>query len=103
MPFVRTGGMTQTRVEEDKGVEVGIVGVECLGVVQSVEVFDVGGDLELVADAVFDNGTERILRRARRERVFIITVGHALRADEDQVEGGTREEPGQLLPNLTRQ
>jgi hypothetical protein len=81
-------------MEQHKGVKVRVIWVKDLGVVQVVEVLNVCGDLQLVTDAIFNNGTKGILRGAGRKRVLVVSICHTFRADEDQVEGRAGEEPG---------
>lgn len=71
MPFVRAGRVAQARMEQHKGVKVGVIWIKGLSVVQVVEVLDVCGDLQLVADTIFDNGAKGILRSAGRKRVLV--------------------------------
>ena len=81
-------------MEENKGVEVGIIWIKGLGVVQGVEVLDVAPDLESGANAILDNSAKGILRRAGRKRIFVVSISHTFGTDKDQVEGGAGEEPG---------
>ena len=81
-------------MEENKGVKVRIIWIKGLGVVQGVEVLDVGRDLELGANAILDNSAKGILRRAGRKRIFVVSISHTFRTDEDQMEGRAGEEPG---------
>lgn len=103
LPLVRAGRVAQTRVEEHEAVEVRVVGLEVLRLVHRVEVLDVGGDLELGAETVLDDPAERVGGRALGEGEFVVAVGHALRADEDEVDDRPREHVGELQPDLAGQ
>lgn len=102
-PLVRTGGVTQARVEEHEAVQVRIEGLEVLGVVHGVEVVDIGGDLHLAAEAVLGDTAERVGRGALWERELGISVRHALRSDEDEMDQGAREHVRELEPDCTGQ
>lgn len=95
--------MTKTGVEKHESVKVGIVWGELLSFMQSVEVVDKGGYLHLGTKSVLDNGTEWVCGGALGEGEFGIAVGHALWTNEDEVEGGTREDVSELEPDLTRE
>jgi len=95
---VRRGGVTEARVEDDKAVKVRVVRIEVACLVNVVEVIDKRANLHRVADAVFDNGTERVERCAFGKGEFVFAVRHALRPDEVEGELDTVEEVGQLHP-----
>lgn len=103
LPLSRAGGVTQTRVEEHEAIEVGIEGLEVVGLVHSVEVVNVGGDLHLATQAVLNNSTEGIRWCALWQRVFGVAVGHALGTDENQVQQGAGEHVLELQPHFARQ
>lgn len=102
LPLVRGSGMSETWVEKHKSIKVRIVWGELLSFMQSVEVLDKGGDLHLRTKSVFDDGTEGVCRGAFGKRELGIAVGHALRANEDEVESGAGEDVGELEPDFTR-
>jgi hypothetical protein len=58
LPFVRACGVTETGVEAYYCVEVRVERSKVLRVVEGVEVFDVGADLHLTSEAIFDDGAE---------------------------------------------
>lgn len=90
-------------MEEDKGVKVGIVGVEGTGVMKGVVVLDKGGNLHLRAQSVFDDCAKGVGWGAGWKGEFGIAVGHAFRADKYEVEGGAGEEVGELQPDFSRE
>ena len=95
--------MAEPGVEQHKGVEVGVVGCECSRLVQRVVVLHKRADLQLVADAVLDDGAEGVGGRAGRQGKLGVAVCHRFGADEDQVEGDAREEVRELDPDFARQ
>lgn len=90
-------------MEEDEAVEVRVVRREVAGAVHRVEVLDVRADLERGAEAVLDEPAEGVRGRARRQRELVRPVGHGLGADEVEVEGGAREQVGELGPDVARE
>lgn len=95
--------MAQARVEEDEAIKVNVEGLEDAGFVEGVVVFDEGADLDLVADPALDDGAERVLRRARRQRELRVAVRHAFGPDEDEVELHPMEKVGELDPDFARE
>lgn len=102
-PLIRAGRMAQTRVEEHDAVQVRVKGLEVLGLVHGVEVVDVGGNLHLATQAVLDDPAEWVLGGALGQGELGIPVGHAFRADEDDVNKRLGEHVGELHPDLTGQ
>lgn len=90
-------------MEQHEGVEVGVVRCKVAGLVYGVVVVDDRRDLHSRPDAVLDHGAEGVGWRARREGELVVPVGHGLRADEDEVDAGVREEVGQLEPGRARE
>lgn len=87
-------------MEEHEAVKVRVVRVERVCIMHRVEVLDVSGDFELRAQSVLRDATKRVGRRARRQGKFVVAVGHALRADEDEVDGCAREDVRELQPDV---
>lgn len=103
LPFERAGRVAQTGVEEDHKVQVRVERLEVVGFVHCMEVVNVGGDLHLSTQSVFHDASEGVLRCPLREREFFVTVGHAFRSNEDQVEQGTGEDVTELKPDIAGQ
>lgn len=103
LPLVRARRVAQPGVEAHHRVEVGVEGTEVLRFVQRVEIFHVSADFHLAAETIFDDRAEGVGRRPRWEGEFVVAVGHALGADEDQVEGDAREEVRELEPDFARE
>lgn len=103
IPLVAAGRMAETWVEEHKAVKVGIIRRKVSSVVHRVEVVHNGANLHLIPDTVLNNGTERVRRRALRQRELIVTVGHTLRANEDEVQSSFGEEMRKLHPGGARE
>lgn len=101
-PLVRAGGVAQARVEEHEAVEVRVVRVEVAGLVDGVVVINDSADLHVLPRPLND-GSEGVARRPLRERELIVAVCHGLRADEDEVEAGAREQVGELDPGVARE
>lgn len=92
--------MAQTWVEKHEAIEVRVVRIEQSCFVQSMEVFDEGGDLQLMADPFYDS-TEGISRCSRRKRKFRVAIRHAFGANEDKMNGGGWEQVAELYPGVT--
>lgn len=99
VPLVAAGRVAETRVEQHKGVEVRIVRRKVACLVHGVEVIDNGADLHLVPDAILDYSAERIRWRSLRQRELVVAVGHALRADHDEMDLRLGEQVSQLHPS----
>ena len=101
---MRARRVAQPGVKEHKAVKVGVKGVEGLRPVQGVVVLHVRRHLQLVRDAVLDDGAKRVARRPLRQGELRVPVEHRFRPDEHDVRGRELvEEKGELLPDLARQ
>lgn len=56
--------MAKTGVEEHEAIKIWVVGIEMPRFVEGVIVLNIGTDLHLMADAVFDDRAERVGRCA---------------------------------------
>jgi len=99
LPLSRTPGVSESGMEQDETVKVRIVGSECASFVKRVEVLHECRDLHVVGYAL-NYPTEGIGESAVREGVLEFPTFHGFRADEEQVERGTREHVGQLVPDI---
>lgn len=95
--------MTQAGVEEHEAVKVRVVRVEVLCVMHGMEVIDVGCDFHLRPQSIFDNCAKGVGGCAFGQGELIITVGHALGSDEDEIDQGVGEHVRELKPNFAGQ
>ena len=102
LPLVRAGRVAQAGVEHDEAVEIGVIGVEVACLVDRMVVVDNGADLHCRPHPVLDNGAKGIRSGARGQWELVISVGHALGADEDEMDPGPGEDMGQLDPDVPR-
>lgn len=94
--------MAQARVKEHEAIEVRVERLEESSLVESVVVFHKGTHLDLKADPPFDHGSERVLRRARRQRELRVPVHHTFGPDKDHVEFYAVEDVAELKPDFAR-
>ena len=87
LPLVRAGRMAQAGMEEDEGVEIGVVRRKISRLVDCVEVVHDGAYFQL-GDVRLDDGAEGVLRCALWKGEFAIAIGHGFWANEDEVERG---------------
>lgn len=100
LPLMRASRVTQTRVEEHKAIQVRIEGTEILRLFHSVEVVHVGSDLHLATESVLDDAAEGVLRCALGKRILSVSIRHALRSDEDEVQQSAGVHVLQLQPDV---
>lgn len=100
LPLMRASRVTQTRVEEHETIQVRIEGAEILRLVHSVEVVHVSSNLHLATESVLDDTAEGVFGRALGKRILPVSIRHALRSDEDQVQQGARVHVLQLQPDV---
>lgn len=87
---------------EHEAIEIRVKRLEVLRVVHRMEVVDVRCNLHLATQSVLDNAAEWVAGCPLGKRELIVTVGHALRADEDEIDESAREEMRQLKPYFPR-
>jgi hypothetical protein len=85
LPLVGAGWVAKTGVEAHDCVKVRVERSKVLSIVQCVEVFDVGADLHLTSETIFNDGAEGVGGCARWERELCVTASHTFRTDEDQM------------------
>ena len=84
LPFMHRGWVTETWMEADEAVEVGVIGVEMTGFVHVMVIFYKCADLHGIGYPVFNYGTERIQWCAFGKRKLVLPVGHTFGANEVQ-------------------
>lgn len=98
-PLVRTGRVTEARVEHDEAVKVRVVRGKETGAVNVLVVVHDCADLH-VAVGSLDYGAVRVAGDSWRERELVIPVGHSLGTNKDEVDAGQREKMGELGPGI---
>lgn len=102
-PLVGASGMPHSGMEEDEAIKVRVVRGKVARLVNSVVVVYNGADFHRGPDTVFHHSAKRIGWRPRRQRKLVISICHAFRPNEDEVELSSREKMGELYPHVTRQ
>ncbi len=97
-PFVNAGRVAEARMKKHKAIEVRVIGVEVLGFMEGVEVFDVSIDFEFIEQ--LEDGAEGVGGGAFRHGHFAVAVHHGLWANEDDVKDDLWKEPNHLLPDI---
>lgn len=100
-PLMRARRVPEARMEKHKAVQIGIKRLEILRFVHGVEVVNVRCDLQLTTESILHNASKRILRGPLGKWELVVTVGHTLRSNENQVYQGPRENVAQLQPDVT--
>lgn len=95
--------MPQSRVKKHKAVKIRIVRLEVLRAVHIVVVVRVRRDLDQTSQLIFHHAAMRVAPRAVWQGEFGFPTHHGFRADEDDVDGCTGEEVGELIPDGARE
>ena len=94
--------MSETWVEEHKTVKVGVKRLKVLRLIHAMEVVNVSCDLQLPAESVLHDPSERISGCSLGKWELGVPVSHTLRPDENEVNKRAGEHVTELKPDLTR-
>jgi hypothetical protein len=89
-------------MKKHEAIEIGVVRVEVPDLMEGVVVFDERAYLHGIGKTIFYNGSKRVTGCSLRKGKLVISIYHALWANEDYMKGYAGKQVGQLYPYLSR-